>query len=151
VGKIFLYGKKAGYLFKRRFFVNNVLFDQQITFIYVKDLAVSQEFYEDVMGFPLMLDQGTCRIVTTCQSGGGGYLGYCKSKEADGDRSCLILTLVTPLVDEWYVYLKERGVPLLNPPRINPQYDIYQFFLKDPDGYTIEIQSFLDSRWEKVQ
>ncbi len=49
-------------------------FDQQITFIYIRDLKIASAFYEGVMGFPLVLDQGSCRIVLTSK---GGYLGYC--------------------------------------------------------------------------
>jgi len=40
-------------------------FDQQITFIYVQDLAISQSFYENLLGLDLILDQGACRIVKT--------------------------------------------------------------------------------------
>jgi catechol 2,3-dioxygenase-like lactoylglutathione lyase family enzyme len=34
------------------------------------------------------------------------------------------------------------GVEVSGPPQSNPKYQIYHFFLKDPDGYWIEIQKF---------
>jgi catechol 2,3-dioxygenase-like lactoylglutathione lyase family enzyme len=34
--------------------------DSQITFLYTHDLAQTAHFYEDIMGLPLKLDQGSC-------------------------------------------------------------------------------------------
>jgi len=127
--------------------MENVLFDQQITFIYVADLEVSRSFYEDIFQFPLVLDQGSCRIVSTIQ-GGGGYLGYCQGEKLIDQSKGLIFALVTTKVDEWYVYLQSRGVEIPGPPKKNPDYGIYHFFLRDPDGYSLEIQQFLGSAWD---
>jgi catechol 2,3-dioxygenase-like lactoylglutathione lyase family enzyme len=119
--------------------------DSQITFLYTQDLAQTAHFYEQVMGFPLKLDQGACRIY---QVSDDAYLGFCQ--RADGTQSAagpraghLILTLVTPAVDEWYDYLTERGVSFEKPPGENPEFKIYHCFLRDPNGYLIEIQRFL--------
>ncbi len=127
--------------------MNDVLFEQQITFIYVSDLEAARKFYEDILQFPLVLDQGSCRIVSTIQ-GGGGFLGYCERKKEEVDSGGIIFTLVSSMVDEWFIYLQSRGVEIPEPPKINPAYDIYHFFLRDPDGYTLEIQQFLGSSWE---
>ena len=127
--------------------MNDVLFEQQITFIYVADLEETKIFYEDILQFPLVLDQGSCRIVSTIQ-GGGGFLGYCERKKEENNSGGIIITLVSSMVDEWFIYLQSRGVEIPEPPKINPVYDIYHFFLRDPDGYTLEIQQFLEPVWE---
>ena len=36
--------------------------DQQVTFLYCQDLAKTAQFYEEVLGLTLVLDQGSCRI-----------------------------------------------------------------------------------------
>ncbi len=41
----------------------------------------------------------------------------------------------------------ERRVDIEKPPTLNPQYNIYQMFVRDPNGYLIEIQTFLDPAW----
>ena len=33
------------------------------------------------------------------------------------------------------------------PPALNPEYGIYHCFLRDPNGYLVEIQRFLDPSW----
>jgi catechol 2,3-dioxygenase-like lactoylglutathione lyase family enzyme len=116
---------------------------QQITFLYTHDLEASARFYADTLGLTLWRDQGACRIYHVCAE---AYLGICQQAAAQPGpaRRDVIFTLVTPDVDGWYEHLSARGVAFEKPPQINPQYRIYHCFLRDPDGYLIEIQRFLD-------
>ena len=120
--------------------------DSQITFLYTPDLNKTAHFYESIMGFELALDQGTCRIYQVSKS---GYLGFCEKARVSEDQSNIIFTIVTPEVDQWYQRLKARGVIFDGPPQENPKYRIYHCFLRDPNGYLIEIQAFLDPRWDQ--
>lgn len=118
--------------------------DQQVTFLYTRDLAVTARFYEQTLQLPLALNQGSCRIYRV---GAGGYLGFCERREAPEQPAGIIVTLVTRQVDAWYRYLQDRGVAFEKPPTFNPAYNIYHTFLRDPNGYLIEIQQFLDPAW----
>jgi catechol 2,3-dioxygenase-like lactoylglutathione lyase family enzyme len=118
--------------------------EQYITFIYVKDLERTSQFYEEVMGFPLILDQGGCRIVKIA---GDTYLGYCAVSDRARGGEGVLLTLVTSQVDEWFEHLTGKGVNVLGQPKSNPDYGIYHFFLLDPDGYKLEVQQFDDPNW----
>ncbi|MBW4509971.1 MAG: VOC family protein [Scytonematopsis contorta HA4267-MV1] len=117
--------------------------EQQITFLYTNDLSASSHFYENKLGFDLWLDQGTCRIYSVA---GSGYLGICQasetSKPAVDKNKGVIFTLVTQQVDEWFEYLKAQGIEFEKPPTLNEKYRIYHCFLRDPNGYLIEIQRF---------
>ncbi|BAY49575.1 glyoxalase/bleomycin resistance protein/dioxygenase [Scytonema sp. HK-05] len=117
--------------------------EQQITFLYTQDLATTTRFYEDTLGLELWLDQGSCRIYSVS---GSAYLGLCQVGETSifptDKQSNVIFTLVTQQVDEWFEYLKERGVEFEKPPILNEKYKIYHCFLRDPNGYLIEIQRF---------
>jgi catechol 2,3-dioxygenase-like lactoylglutathione lyase family enzyme len=117
--------------------------DQQITFLYTTDLAESARFYEDILGLKLSRDQETCRIYAVTSN---SALGICQRDDAlpDFTRRDIIFTLVTEEVDGWYEALRARGVQFEKPPGINPHYHIYHCFLRDPNGYLIEIQRFLD-------
>ena len=116
----------------------------QITFLYTNDLDSTSKFYEHVIGLDLILDQGSCRIYHTCTN---SYLGFCKKHNREGSHSDIIFTLVTPDVDEWYGYLSSQGICIEKPPERNPRYNIYHFFIRDPNGYVIEIQRFNDPLW----
>lgn len=118
---------------------------EQITFLYAQNLAETAHFYEQVLGFELALDQGACRIYHTLDR--RAYVGICE-REVPAETG-LIFTLVTPDVDGWYAYLKERGAQPENEPRMNERYGIYHFFLRDPNGYLIEVQRFSAEPWDQ--
>ena len=117
--------------------------EQQITFLYTDDFTASTRFYEDKLGLELWLDQGTCRIYSIS---GFAYLGLCQINETSipsyNKQPSVIFTLVTPQVDEWFEYLKGRGIEFEKPPTLNKKYNIYHCFLRDPNGYLIEIKRF---------
>jgi len=114
-------------------------FSQSITFLHTPDMAATRRFYAELLGLSLVRDQGTCIIFRVNE---GAYLGFCKHIESISTGRKVILTLVDENVDGWYRTLQDRGADILNPPQANPNYEIYHFFLKDPNGYWIEIQRF---------
>lgn len=123
-------------------------FDQQVTFLYTRDLDATARFYEQVLGLDLVLDQGTCRIYRISAD---GFLGFCQRAEAPERPSGVIVTLVSEDVDGWHARLAARGVIFEKAPAFNPDYNIYHCFLRDPNGYLLEIQSFRDPAWPRKQ
>ena len=117
--------------------------DQQVTFFLTEDLAATAHFYEVVMQLTLVLDQGSCRIYRVS---GDAFVGFCE-RAAPGEPSDLLFTLVTDEVDAWHRFLVAQGVSIEKPPTLNEQYNIYQMFVRDPNGYLIEIQTFRDPAW----
>ena len=122
--------------------------EQQITFLYTQDLNTTARFYEELLGLQLKLDQGSCKIYTITQT---SFLGFCQRETAQiensGNSTSVILTLVTHEVDEWFSLLQSHDVKIEKHPAVNPEYNIYHCFLRDPNGYLIEIQEFLDPSW----
>ncbi len=114
-------------------------FKQQITFLHAADLPSTQRFYSDYLHLPLVRDQGNCLIFSVNR---GAYLGFCEHIEPIQPGRKVILTLVSDDVDGWFEKLKDRGIKIVSPPKFNPKYQIYHFFLVDPDGYWVEIQRF---------
>ncbi len=121
-------------------------FDQQVTFLYTRDLPATAAFYETVLGFDLVLDQGTCRIYRISDD---GFLGFCTRAEADARASHVIFTMVTDDVDAWHERVKAAGALVEKPPSHSEQYNVYQFFFRDPNGYLLEIQQFRDPAWPR--
>lgn len=115
-------------------------FDYPLTFLYTRDLAATAHFYEEVLALPLVRDQGTCRIYSV----GRGYVGFCTRADAPTQPQGVILTLVTDDVDGWFRRLQAADVTVEKAPAQNPTYDIYHCFLRDPNGYLLEIQRFND-------
>lgn len=122
--------------------------NEQITFLYTRDIGKTASFYEEIMGLSLALDQGGCRIYRV--AGDKGYLGICERDYAPQKPQGVIFTIVTHDVDGWYHHLVEKGVVCDGPPRLNETYGIYHFFLHDPNGYLLEIQRFTENPWDKT-
>lgn len=119
---------------------------QWITFLPTEDLVQTAAFYQRVFGFELILKQSGCLILSI---NGSAFLGFCQQTDdpVEPDQR-IMLTLVEDDVDGWYARLTEQGVPTDGPPRENPKYLIYHFFAIDPNGYRLEVQRFLDPRWQ---
>ena len=124
---------------------------EQITFIYTPDLQPCARFYEDAVGLELVIDQGSCRIYRVA---GDAYLGVCEreASDLDGQRHrSVIVTFVTQDVDGWFERLVHYGATPDQSPRTNKTYGIYHAFVRDPSGYRLELQRFLDTSWSDRQ
>lgn len=122
-------------------------FQEQIVFVYVQDLEPADRFYGGVLGLDLVLDQGGCLIY---QVAGSAYLGICDRPERAGIEGSLV-TLVTGDVDEWFERLVNAGAEIIRPPQHSAEYQIYNFFARDPDGNRLEIQRFDDESWKVAE
>lgn len=107
-----------------------------LAFLFVSDLDRSTEFYES-LGLIVLIDQGSCRILGLDET---LMVGLCGGRTPSPDG--VIFTLVTERVEEVCAELASRGVVFEHEPRYSPEYDITHAFLRDPDGYLVEIQRF---------
>ena len=114
-------------------------FSSSLVFLFVEDLDRSSAFYE-LLGLELVLDQGSCR---SFGDGGAMMVGLCGGRTPSPDG--LIFTLVSDEVERVCSELARRGVEFEEPPKYSPEYDITHAFLRDPDGYLVEIQRFESS------
>ena len=121
-------------------------FDQQVTFLTTDKMEESIHFYENLLELELVLDQGGCKIYRVSND---AFLGICKRDQHEDGCPQLVFTFVTDKVDEWYEVLKDKGVNVSKVPAYNPNYDIYHMFLRDPNGYLLEIQEFKNPTWPK--
>lgn len=121
--------------------------DSQITFLYTRDLEGSAHFYENILGLPLAVNQGSCRIYHIV--GRKAYIGLCQRDATLDNPTDMIFTLVTPDVDAWYEQIRSHGWECEHPPRHNKTYGIYHFFVRDPNGHLLEVQRFDQEDWDQ--
>ena len=116
--------------------------NQQITWVYTHDLDLTVKFYSQVLGFRCVRETAESRIFATVL---GAAIGLCRAFE---DRVVEpkggMISIVTNDVDRWYRQLLERGTNIAAAPHRLPQFGIYTFFIRDPNGYVIEFQQFDD-------
>ena len=111
-------------------------YDDSLVFLFVDDLERSSTFYRS-LGLEILIDQGSCHVLG---QGGRMIVGVCGGREPSPDG--VIVTLVTERVEEVCAELEASGVEFEQAPVFNPEYDITHAFLRDPDGYLVEVQRF---------
>lgn len=122
-------------------------FDQLVTFLPVTDLEESARFYHEILGLPLVLDQGDCLIFRVAAD---SFIGICNRPE-QVDPGSVIVTLVSEDVDQHHRALVKAGIHCDQPPQHSARYNVYHAFYRDPDGFVIEIQRFVDPAWPSVR
>jgi catechol 2,3-dioxygenase-like lactoylglutathione lyase family enzyme len=114
--------------------------DYAITFFYYPDIHAVAPFYENVLGFQLVLDQGLARIYRIADNSYFGIVDGNRGHLRHQEKSAVLLTVVSEDVEGWHARLTEAGVAGLTEMRRGNYCD--HFFFEDPAGYAIEIQRF---------
>ena len=108
-----------------------------MVFLATRKMDEIVEFYTVRLGMEVWLKQEDCTILRH----GNLMLGFCSRATAD---ACGIITFYFDSkeeVDRRYDALKDVAD---GPPKENPKYKIYHFFLKDPERRRLEVQKFHD-------
>lgn len=112
-----------------------------ITFLYYRDLPTAMQFYEDVLGLPLAIDQGWCKIYRICPGAHVGLVDETKGMNKWAATKPVQLCIRVPDVDDWYAYAQSKELDGLSDLFVNDGIGIRAFVFNDPEGYQIEIQT----------
>ena len=106
-----------------------------IVFFATERLQESVAFYRSTFGAEIWLKQPDCTILKLDNL----LLGVCQRETADTDGIITIVVDSREEVDRYH----ERFSPLAEgEPTANDHYQIYHFYLNDPEGRSVEVQSF---------
>jgi hypothetical protein len=116
-----------------------------IVFLKTKKLKDIKEFYIDIIGAKLWIDQEDCVILKHDNF----LFGFCE-REGEVTKGWLLTFFFQTKeeVDKMYEKLKEISE---TKPTYNEKYNIYQFFAKDPEDRPLEFQIFqhkIDFNWD---
>lgn len=109
-----------------------------IVFMKTKDLEKVSKFYQNQIGMELWQDQGKCKIFEK----GNLQLGFCQANKSDNEGIITFYFKDKKDVDKIYKEISD-DIEITKEPQENEDFNIYQFFAKDPEGRTLEFQSFL--------
>ncbi|MEM9348831.1 MAG: VOC family protein [Pseudomonadota bacterium] len=112
-----------------------------ITFFYYRDLSGAMRFYEDILGLPLAIDQGWCKIYEICPGAHVGLVDETKGMNKWTADKPVQLCIRVEDVAAWYDYATAQQLTGLSKLFENDALGIRAFVFNDPEGYQIEIQS----------
>ncbi|MEW6323042.1 MAG: VOC family protein [Acidobacteriota bacterium] len=119
-------------------------FQAGITWLYYRDLAGAMSFYEEVLGLQLTVDQGWAKVYQVSATTFIGLVDESLGMHRASDTKPVAVAFVTPDVDGWFAWLKARGVRICSELRDSSRLPIRGFTAFDPEGYTLEFETFKD-------
>ncbi|KPF61098.1 MULTISPECIES: VOC family protein [Rhizobium/Agrobacterium group] len=117
--------------------------EKAITFFYYVDLPRALDFYTEVMGFPLEIDQGWSKILRIAEHAYVGLVDETRGMHRANPIKPVQLCIRVPDVDAWHRFLSSQNAIGLTEPKDSVSLGIRAFVLEDPEGYQIEVQSVL--------
>lgn len=115
-----------------------------LVFFYYRDLPGAVGFYRDTLGLTEVLDYGFARIFRISQSTFIGLVDEKEGMHSAADPKTVTLSFITPHTDEWFAYLQKKGLEFRSPLQSSSRIHIRGFVTRDPGGYLLEFQKFLD-------
>lgn len=114
--------------------------DLGITFLYCRDLPGAMRFYEEVLGLPLVIDQGWSKIYRIAGAAHVGLVDETKGMHRAAETKPVQLCLRVGDVGAWHRWIAAQGVAV-SEVRENAALGIRAFTCHDPEGYQIEVQT----------
>ena len=122
-------------------------FQATVLWLYYDDLAASQSFYENVMGFELIVDQGWAKVFPASKSGFIGLVDGARGMhEATRDKAVTV-SFLTDDVDAWFTHMKSQEALQAFELRHKEVLDegfVHVFVGYDPENYFLEFDQFVE-------
>ena len=119
-------------------------------FIYFDDLHAACDFFGNVLGLPLVCDQGWSKIYRTSPTSYLGAVdrsqGACKATTRDG----VLTSLVINNFDEMHQRLVDAGFQFDFGPHYSESLKIKTMMFIGPEGYKFEVEEFLEPEMREV-
>lgn len=119
-------------------------FNATIVWFYYKDMDGMRRFYEDVLGFDLVADQGWTRIYALGPTGYFGLVDEERGMHRFTEQKGVTLSLITDDIDGWYAYLSNHDRIEMRSAQISERDRYRAFVAYDPEGYYLEWDVFND-------
>lgn len=117
----------------------------QVTFLYYNDHAEAVHFYGEVLGLEQEFDLDWVKIYKLSPTSSVGIVSATGGNlRPAGDKPVMVSMVVDESdLEAWWQYLEAKGVDV---GELSPEGDgaVRAFSFKDPEGYTLEVFSWLD-------
>ena len=115
----------------------------QVTFSYYRNPTKAAQFYEQVLGLEPTHNLGWVRIYAITPSSSIGLVDASSGRTKPNAEKPVMVSFVVDDVDAWYEQMKSRGVRIREAPSDSTRVNVRSFAFNDPEGYSLEIFSWL--------
>ena len=117
-------------------------FKATVVWFYYKDMPGIQSFYEDVLGFDLIVDQGWAKIYPIGPTGYFGLVDESRGMHNFTEDKAVTLGIITDDIDGWYRYMSRHDAVEMRSEEIVESERYRAFIAYDPGGYYLEWDHF---------
>jgi catechol 2,3-dioxygenase-like lactoylglutathione lyase family enzyme len=115
-----------------------------VVWLYYRDVPEAQRFYEGVLGFSMLVDQGFAKVYSCSSSGFIGLVDESQGLHRFSENKAVTISFITERIEEWYSLARYRGLPIKDPLEELSSIPVRAFVGLDPAGYFLEFDMFLD-------
>ncbi len=121
-------------------------FRATVTWLYYRDLPKMEAFYEEVMGFRQVVDQGWAKVYQGSRTGYIGLVDERRGMNRWSEKKAVNVSFIIDDIDGWFNTVKQRGAfPLRGTAVSDDEAGRYRAFVGyDPEGYFMEFDRFRD-------
>ncbi|WP_445457804.1 VOC family protein [Flavobacterium sp. HNIBRBA15423] len=106
--------------------------------IYSNDIEKSKQFYTEFLGMYLAMDMDWILTFTSKENKTAQISIFRNDKNKPLDNSAIFLSIEVSDIDKWYEEAKKQKVEIVYP-ITNENWGVRRFFVKDPNGVTINL------------
>ena len=119
-------------------------FKATVVWFYYKDMEGIQRFYEDVMGFDMIVDQGWTKIYPVGPTGYFGLVDETRGMHRATEQKGVTMSFLTDDIDAWFEYLSNHDAVEMRHDAVVEEEAYRAFVAYDPEGYYLEWDTFND-------
>lgn len=110
--------------------------------IYSNDIEKSKQFYTEFLGMDLAMDMDWILTFVSKENSTAQISIFRNKKNKPLDNSAIFLSIEVTDIDNWYVDAKKQKIEIVYP-ITNENWGVRRFFVKDPNGVTINLLTHL--------
>ncbi len=120
-------------------------FKATILWTYYNDMEAIQRFYEEKLGFELIVDQGWAKIYQTSPSGYFGLVDGARGMHEATPDKAVTVSFLTDDIDGWFGYVRDSSAFELRTDELVSESDRVNVFVGyDPEHYFLEFDTFVE-------
>ena len=119
-------------------------FQGNVFWLYYDDLVAAEQFYGQVMGLPLLVDQGFAKLFGSSATGFVGLVDGAQGLHTFSQEKAVIVSFLTSTLSIWFEHLMQAPVELVTPTIVTKNEALALFVAHDVGGYMLEFDTFLD-------
>jgi catechol 2,3-dioxygenase-like lactoylglutathione lyase family enzyme len=130
---------------------DNLGFKATVLWLYYKDMDAIVRFYEEVMGFDLVVDQGWAKVYSVSPTGFIGPVDGEKGMHSWTEKKGVTVSFITTNVDSWFDHMKTQETFELRHQEVveEDRAGVRVFVGYDPEGYFFEFDTFMEKEESK--